>query len=62
MTDKDKSEEHPHIIIHAPAEILTCSICGKEYVSRGKYDPGFCRQCADEMKNKKLMDGILEGW
>lgn len=47
MTDVDA---HNNIVdtlvsVYAPAEILTCSICGREYVSRGRYDPGICRDC-----------------
>lgn len=30
---------------NAYAEILTCKYCGKEYVSRGKDDPGYCKEC-----------------
>ena len=36
--------------IYAPAETLTCKICGREYVSRGKFDPGYCRDCEARMR------------
>lgn len=40
-----KEQDNPHIIIFGPGERLDCKICGKEYISRGKYDPGYCREC-----------------
>ena len=53
------------IIIFAEdhAEKLTCSICGKQYVSRGKWDPGICRECEKEeaQKNSYLIGGPLDG-
>lgn len=49
MANKEETDENPHILIHAPCEILTCKICGKEYPSRGKYDPGYCRECEDKV-------------
>lgn len=52
---------NPHVVIYAPAETLTCKICGKDYVSRGKHDPGYCRDCEERMKEKKLVGGILDG-
>ena len=42
------------------AEKLICSICGKQYISRGKYDPGICRDCERE-KNAKCVGGIYDG-
>ena len=52
MIDTDKPSEYPHITIYAPAETLTCRICGKDYVSRGKNDPGICRDCEKDIKAK----------
>ena len=50
MTDVDAHNSgNPHVEVYAPAEILTCSICGREYVSRGRYDPGYCRDCEQKM-------------
>ena len=43
-------ENNPKIIIYGPAETLTCKICGKEYVSRGKNDPGYCRECEENLR------------
>ena len=46
-------ENTPPIVIFGPGEILTCKVCGKEYVSRGKNDPGICREC--EEANRPLV-------
>lgn len=51
--------DNPHIVVHAPAEMLKCTICGREYFSRGKYDPGYCRICEQEMIDKKLTGEVL---
>lgn len=62
MTDVDAhSGGNPHVEVYAPAEILTCSICGREYVSRGRYDPGICRECEREQaaQNAPLVGGQL---
>lgn len=56
--DMHKSD-NPHVIIFAPAETLTCKICGAEYTSRGKYDPGYCRDCEKKMIEKKLTGEVL---
>lgn len=58
LEDVDKTN-CPKVVIYAPAEILTCKICGKEYVSRGKYDPGYCRDCEKDMIDKKLTGEVL---
>ena len=29
------------------AEKCKCKYCGKEYVSRGKKDPGYCKSCGE---------------
>ena len=52
----------PPISIYAEdhAEHLTCSRCGKEYISRGKYDPGICRECERE-KNAHCIGGVYDG-
>lgn len=47
LEDIDK-KNCPEIIIYGPAETLTCKYCGKEYTSRGKNDPGYCRDCERE--------------
>ncbi len=44
---------NPEIPICGPCETLTCKSCGKEYPSRGKYDPGYCRECEKEGKHDK---------
>lgn len=55
----------PPITIYAEdhAEKLTCSLCGKQYISRGKYDPGICRDCEknETMKNAQLIGGPCDG-
>lgn len=54
--------EPPKVSIYAEdhAEKLNCSICGRQYVSRGKFDPGICRECEAE-KKAKLVGGPLDG-
>ena len=43
------------------AEKLICNRCGKEYVSRGIKDPGYCYECEEEIKleNAKFIGGPL---
>ena len=36
------------IHIFERGEMLTCKECGRNYVSRGKKDPGICRVCEAE--------------
>lgn len=48
------------IQLNSHAEILTCKFCGKEYVSRGKHDPGYCKDCGAELRGGPL-DGRLAG-
>lgn len=52
----------PKVVIYAEdhAEKLTCSICGKQYVSRGKWDCGICRDCERE-KNAECIGGVYDG-
>lgn len=52
----------PPLAIYAEdhAEKLTCSICGRQYVSRGKFDPGICRECERE-KNAHCIGGPHDG-
>ena len=38
------------IFINGPAETLTCKYCGRDYLSRGKKDPGYCKECERKMK------------
>ena len=59
MTEKMKHWHEPPKI-YADAEKLRCSKCGKEYVSRGKYDPGICRDC-EAKKKAHLIGGPLDG-
>lgn len=33
------------LVIHGHCETLTCERCGQEYPSRGKHDPGMCKEC-----------------
>lgn len=42
------------------AEKLICRLCGKEYVSSGKHDPGICRNCRRE-QDAILGGGPLDG-
>lgn len=61
MAEKAKNW-HPMPPIYAEdhAEKLKCSICGKEYVSRGKFDCGICRGCEKE-KNAHCIGGAYDG-
>ena len=61
MAEKAKNW-HPIPPIYAEdhAEKLTCSICGKKYISRGKWDPGICRDCERE-KNATCIGGVYDG-
>lgn len=54
--------EPPKITIYAEdhAEKLICSICGRQYVSRGRFDPGICRECERE-KNAHCIGGPCDG-
>ena len=53
----------PTIYAEDHAEKLTCSICGCQYISRGKYDPGICRDCerAETEKAAMLVGGPYDG-
>ena len=61
MAEKAKNW-HPLPPIYAEdhAEKLKCSICGKTYVSRGKWDCGICRECERE-KNAHCIGGACDG-
>lgn len=37
-----------NILINGYAETLNCKYCGKTYTSRGKNDPGYCKDCERE--------------
>lgn len=61
---KDWKPTEPIVIMPADhADKLICRLCGKQYISSGKNDPGFCRQCLREMdeENAMLIDGPLGG-
>lgn len=54
----------PPIVITAPAETYVCSVCGREYTSRGKKDPGdICRACEriQAANLAPLIGGPLDG-
>lgn len=44
--DPNQDQSKEPIIINSYAETLTCKYCGGSYISRGKNDPGYCKQCA----------------
>lgn len=48
------------IYVHAPTETLYCRLCGQQYFSRGKHDPGICRKCEQE-QNATCVGGPLDG-
>ena len=57
-----KAYQAAKIILFAEdhAEKFTCSVCGKQYISRGKYDPGnLCRDCEAE-KYANLIGGPFD--
>lgn len=54
-------EGTPEVIIYGPCETLTCKYCGKEYPSRGKNDPGYCRVCEANMIQHTYSGGPLDG-
>ena len=63
MTEKIKNwkPENPlYIFAEDHAEKLYCRICGKKYVSRGKNDPGICRECERE-QNAHCIGGEYDG-
>lgn len=63
MSAKMKGWNKPVIYAEDHAEKLTCSICGKQYVSRGKWDCGICRDCErkETEKNASLIGGPCDG-
>lgn len=60
LEDGKKAESYP-IVIYWPAPTIVCKICRQEYVSRGKDDPGYCRECEEAMKEHNLSGGPLDG-
>lgn len=62
INDRSNRPQTPNVTIYAEdhAEKLVCSVCGKRYVSRGKYDPGICRECQKE-RDAALVGGPLNG-
>lgn len=59
----DKNREYKPaepVYVHSYAETLTCRVCGKQYFSRGKHDPGICRECEKEEK-AYLVGGPFDG-
>lgn len=71
MIRQDQLEEMADDYIRPPivimpaehADKLICRLCGKKYISSGKNDPGFCRECLREMdeENAMLVGGPLDG-
>ena len=63
MTEKTKAwRDTIPVAVYAEdhAEKFYCRICGKQYVSRGKNDPGICRDCERE-QNAKCVGGVFDG-
>lgn len=63
MTEKTKDwRDRVSVAIYAEdhAEKLTCAKCGKRYISRGKNDPGICRDCERE-QNAICIGGEHDG-
>ena len=62
MTDIEAHQGgNPPVAVYAPAETLICKICGKEYVSRGKNDPGYCRVCEANQRYSQAAQLPLSG-
>ena len=47
--------------IHAICETLTCKYCGQEYASRGKKDPGYCKECEEDLLALARQDNLIGG-
>jgi len=47
--------------IHAMCEVLTCKYCGQEYASRGKKDPGYCKECEENLKYEQAKENLIGG-
>lgn len=60
LEDVDRNDQ-PHVVIYGQAETLVCEHCGREYVSRGKHDPGICRECERDMQPHYYVGGPLDG-
>jgi len=56
-------KEPLYIFAEDHADKMICINCGKKYVSRGKWDPGICRECEKEIaqQNSYLVGGPLDG-
>lgn len=60
LSNETRQNNSEQIVLNSHAETLICKFCGKEYVSRGKYDPGYCKECGAELRGGPL-DGRLAG-
>ena len=63
LEDANNNKTDYNGTIHAPAETLVCRVCRKEYMSRGKYDPGYCQDCEQKMieGSAVFIGGPLDG-
>ena len=61
LSNTNKETLKPSKPIHASgnSETLICNRCGAAYLSRGKYDPGYCREC--EMRYGRTDDVFIGG-
>ena len=50
-----------NIIINGPADQRVCLYCGQLYISRGKNDPGYCKDCERKMKATIIAPSNLSG-
>ena len=55
---KQIADSFKRLRINACAETFICKKCGKEYISRGKMDPGICPECKRE---NTFIGGPLDG-
>lgn len=60
LSNSNPQNSTDRIQLNSYAETLICKFCGKEYVSRGKHDPGYCKECSRELIGGPL-DGRLAG-
>lgn len=61
LSNSKEETLHPSKPIHVSgnSETLICNRCGAAYLSRGKFDPGYCREC--EMQYGKPNDVFIGG-
>ena len=61
LSDSNEIILEPTKPIHVSgnSETLICNRCGSAYLSRGKHDPGYCKEC--EMRYDKSEEVFIGG-